>query len=193
MDLLACLLNIQNKTLVGCYGCMQTISYGSSKTIGILWSWSYWSTFILTWYVSGMVSSLFWLFLLMVHNTHKPCVWSWMHWILSVGLLHLMFVFELFHNGFHHFSRIQTVGILFIFGCGANRRLWYHQKPDCIMIYEHHRFLVPLLQGYEDAGDFTVANRLKTSAQGNLMLYGAVGAVSMIGVFIMVFMGTLHW
>jgi hypothetical protein len=80
-----------------------TVSYGSSKTIGILWSWSYWSTFILTW------------------------------------------------------------------------------------------FLVPLLQGYEDAGDFTVANRLKTSAQGNLMLYGAVGAVSMIGVFIMVFMGTLHW
>jgi hypothetical protein len=96
---------------------------GSSKTIGILWSWSYWSTFILTWYVSGMVFSLFWLFLLMVHNTHKPWVRSWMHWILSVGLLHLMFVFELFHNGFHHFSRIQTVGILFIFGCGVNRRL----------------------------------------------------------------------
>ncbi len=55
------------------------------------------------------------------------------------------------------------------------------------------RFLVPLLQGYEDAGDFTVTKRLKTSVQGNLMLYGAVGVVSMIGVFIMVFMGTLHW
>jgi hypothetical protein len=76
---------------------------GSSRMIGILWSWSYWSTFILTW------------------------------------------------------------------------------------------FLVPLLQGYEDAGDFTVTKRLKTSVQGNLMLYGAVGVVSMIGVFIMVFMGTLHW
>jgi hypothetical protein len=24
---------------------------GSSRMIGILWSWSYWSTFILTWYV----------------------------------------------------------------------------------------------------------------------------------------------
>lgn len=135
--LLACLLNIQRKTLVGCCGCMQTVSpeNGNSKTIGILWSWSYWSTFILTWYVSGMVSSLFWLFLLMVHNTHKPCIWSWMHWILSVGLLHLMFVFELFHNGFHHFSRIQTVGILFIFGCGVNRRLWYHEKPDWLLWY----------------------------------------------------------
>jgi hypothetical protein len=73
----ACLLaEHPKKTLVGCCGCMQTVSpeNGSSKTIGILWSWSYWSTFILTWYVSGMVSSLFWLFLLMVHNSHKQCV-----------------------------------------------------------------------------------------------------------------------
>ncbi len=46
----------KNPNLGGWWYChlwMQTVSptSGSSRMIGILWSWSYWSTFILTWYV----------------------------------------------------------------------------------------------------------------------------------------------
>jgi hypothetical protein len=53
--------------------------------------------------------------------------------------------------------------------------------------------IVPLLQGYEDAGDFTVSKRLKTSAHQNLVFYSAVGFVGGIGVLIMIFMNKLHW
>nr|PNR62243.1 hypothetical protein PHYPA_000667 [Physcomitrium patens] len=54
-------------------------------------------------------------------------------------------------------------------------------------------FVVPTLQGYEDAGDFTVSKRLKTSIHQNFSFYGAVGFVGSVGVLIMIFMNKLHW
>ncbi|KAG0604957.1 hypothetical protein M758_9G021800 [Ceratodon purpureus] len=53
--------------------------------------------------------------------------------------------------------------------------------------------IVPTLQGYEDAGDFTVSKRLKTSLHQNFILYAAVGIVGGVGVLIMIFMNKLHW
>ncbi|KAL3692946.1 hypothetical protein R1sor_006597 [Riccia sorocarpa] len=53
--------------------------------------------------------------------------------------------------------------------------------------------LVPLLQGYEDAGDFTISKRLKTSVRGNLILYSSVGVVGFLGVCIMIYMNKLKW
>lgn len=55
------------------------------------------------------------------------------------------------------------------------------------------RGLVPTLQGYEDAGDFTVSRRLKTSIHQNLILYAAVGIVGAVGVLILILMNKLHW
>lgn len=52
---------------------------------------------------------------------------------------------------------------------------------------------MPTLQGYEDAGDFTVSKRLKTSIHQNFSFYGAVGFVGSVGVLIMIFMNKLHW
>ncbi|BBN06055.1 hypothetical protein MPTK1_3g18010 [Marchantia polymorpha subsp. ruderalis] len=53
--------------------------------------------------------------------------------------------------------------------------------------------LVPLLQGYEDAGDFTISKRLKTSVRSNLILYSAVGVVGFFGVCIMIYLNKLQW
>ncbi|KAL2634853.1 hypothetical protein R1flu_006332 [Riccia fluitans] len=53
--------------------------------------------------------------------------------------------------------------------------------------------LVPLLQGYEDAGDFTISKRFKTSVRSNLILYSSVGVVGFLGVCIMIYMDKLKW
>ncbi|PWA91176.1 LMBR1-like membrane protein [Artemisia annua] len=49
--------------------------------------------------------------------------------------------------------------------------------------------VVPILQGYEDAGDFTVTERLKTSLHVNLMFYVIVGSVALFG---LIFLILLH-
>ncbi|KAI3770156.1 hypothetical protein L6452_01279 [Arctium lappa] len=46
--------------------------------------------------------------------------------------------------------------------------------------------VVPILQGYEDAGDFTVTERLKTSIQVNLVFYLIVGAVAFCGLVLLI-------
>lgn len=48
--------------------------------------------------------------------------------------------------------------------------------------------IVPTIQGYEDAADFTVTERLKTSIQGNLVFYLSVGSIAMFGVVILILM-----
>ncbi|XP_028752340.1 LMBR1 domain-containing protein 2 homolog A [Neltuma alba] len=48
--------------------------------------------------------------------------------------------------------------------------------------------VVPLIQGYEDAGDFTVSERLKSSLHVNLVFYLLVGAVGLIGVIFLIIM-----
>ncbi|KAH9299723.1 hypothetical protein KI387_031405, partial [Taxus chinensis] len=48
--------------------------------------------------------------------------------------------------------------------------------------------IVPTIQGYEDAADFTVTERLKTSVQGNLVFYLSVGSIGLFGVVILILM-----
>lgn len=51
---------------------------------------------------------------------------------------------------------------------------------------------VPLIQGFEDAGDFTVTERLKTSIHVNLVFYLIVGSIGLLGLILLVTMST-NW
>ena len=51
-----------------------------------------------------------------------------------------------------------------------------------------NRAVVPTIQGYEDAGDFTVKERLKTSIHMNLLFYSIVGAIGLIGLILLLIM-----
>ncbi|XP_022744628.1 LMBR1 domain-containing protein 2 homolog A isoform X8 [Durio zibethinus] len=46
--------------------------------------------------------------------------------------------------------------------------------------------VVPTIQGYEDAGDFTMAERLKTSIHGNLVFYLCVGSIGLVGLILFI-------
>ncbi|KAL2332747.1 hypothetical protein Fmac_013960 [Flemingia macrophylla] len=46
--------------------------------------------------------------------------------------------------------------------------------------------VVPLIQGFEDAGDFTVAERLKTSVHVNLIFYLIVGSIGLVGLILLI-------
>ncbi|KAI3462094.1 hypothetical protein Pfo_018757 [Paulownia fortunei] len=48
---------------------------------------------------------------------------------------------------------------------------------------------VPLIQGYEDAGDFTMIERLKTSIHVNLVFYLIVGFIGLFGLILLI---TMH-
>nr|XP_010937375.1 LMBR1 domain-containing protein 2 homolog A isoform X2 [Elaeis guineensis] len=48
--------------------------------------------------------------------------------------------------------------------------------------------VVPTIQGYEDAGDFTVKERLKTSIRLNLLFYTIVGSIGLFGLILLVIM-----
>ncbi|GFY94056.1 LMBR1-like membrane protein [Actinidia rufa] len=50
------------------------------------------------------------------------------------------------------------------------------------------RAVVPLIQGFEDAGDFTVTERLKTSIHVNLVFYLIVGSVGLFGLILLIVM-----
>ena len=47
---------------------------------------------------------------------------------------------------------------------------------------------MPLIQGFEDAGDFTVTERLKTSIHVNLVFYLIVGSVGLFGLILLIVM-----
>lgn len=49
--------------------------------------------------------------------------------------------------------------------------------------------VVPLIQGFEDAGDFTVAERLRTSVHVNLLFYLIVGSIGLFGLILLI---TMH-
>lgn len=51
---------------------------------------------------------------------------------------------------------------------------------------------MPLIQGFEDAGDFTMTERLKTSVHVNLVFYLILGAVGFIGLILLIMMHK-HW
>ncbi|KAF3788458.1 domain-containing 2-like protein A [Nymphaea thermarum] len=48
--------------------------------------------------------------------------------------------------------------------------------------------VVPTIQGYEDAGDFTAKERLKSSIQANLVFYLSVGSIGLFGVILLIAM-----
>ncbi|XP_057751064.1 uncharacterized protein LOC130969395 isoform X1 [Arachis stenosperma] len=48
--------------------------------------------------------------------------------------------------------------------------------------------VVPLIQGFEDAGDFTVSQRLKTSVHVNLVFYLIVGTIGLVGLILLIMM-----
>lgn len=48
---------------------------------------------------------------------------------------------------------------------------------------------MPLIQGFEDAGDFTVKERLKTSVHVNLVFYLIVGSIGFLGLILLI---TMH-
>ncbi|KAK8538923.1 hypothetical protein V6N13_009271 [Hibiscus sabdariffa] len=48
--------------------------------------------------------------------------------------------------------------------------------------------VVPLIQGFEDAGDFSVTERLKTSVHVNLVFYSVVGSIGLVGLILLITM-----
>ncbi|GMI77130.1 hypothetical protein like AT5G65290 [Hibiscus trionum] len=48
--------------------------------------------------------------------------------------------------------------------------------------------VVPLIQGFEDAGDFSVTERLKTSVHVNLVFYAVVGSIGLVGLILLITM-----
>lgn len=48
------------------------------------------------------------------------------------------------------------------------------------------RIVVPTIQGYEDAGDFTVTERLKTSIHENFVFYLCIGAIGLFGIILLI-------
>jgi hypothetical protein len=55
------------------------------------------------------------------------------------------------------------------------------------------RGAVPLIQGFEDAGDFTVMERLKTSVRANLVFYLIVGAIGLFGFVLLITMNKIRF
>lgn len=56
---------------------------------------------------------------------------------------------------------------------------------ECLCFVFLSRLVAPLMQGYEDAGDFTVIERLKTSIHVNLIFYFIVGSVGLFGLILL--------
>ncbi|VAI72080.1 unnamed protein product [Triticum turgidum subsp. durum] len=55
--------------------------------------------------------------------------------------------------------------------------------------YVHlNRAIIPTIKGYEDAGDFTVKERLKTSIRANLLYYEIVGSIGFFGIVLIIIM-----
>ncbi|XP_038998368.1 LMBR1 domain-containing protein 2 homolog A-like isoform X4 [Hibiscus syriacus] len=48
--------------------------------------------------------------------------------------------------------------------------------------------VVPLIQGFEDAGDFSMTERLKTSVHVNLVFYSVVGSIGLVGLILLITM-----
>ena len=61
------------------------------------------------------------------------------------------------------------------------------------MMLSLNRAVVPLIQGFEDAGDFTVTERLKTSVHANLVFYLIVGAIGLFGIILLIMMDKIKY
>ncbi|RDX80853.1 LMBR1 domain-containing protein 2-like A, partial [Mucuna pruriens] len=58
--------------------------------------------------------------------------------------------------------------------------------PHMFQLFILSRAVVPLIQGFEDAGDFTVSERLKTSVHVNLLFYLIVGSIGLFGLILLI-------
>ncbi|CAL5379473.1 unnamed protein product [Camellia sinensis] len=58
--------------------------------------------------------------------------------------------------------------------------------PFCLLVA-----VVPIIQGYEDAGDFTMAERLKTSVHVNLVFYLCIGSIGLFGLVLLIILGKI--
>lgn len=52
---------------------------------------------------------------------------------------------------------------------------------------------MPLIQGFEDAGDFTVKERLKTSLRVNFIFYLVVGSIGLFGLILLITMRKIRF
>lgn len=59
---------------------------------------------------------------------------------------------------------------------------------DFVFFFCLSRLVVPLIQGYEDAGDFSVRERLKTSIHVNLIFYLILGLIGLVGLILLIMM-----
>lgn len=53
--------------------------------------------------------------------------------------------------------------------------------------------MVPLIQGFEDAGDFSLVERLKTSIHVNLVFYLIVGSIGLFGLILLISMQKIRF
>lgn len=60
--------------------------------------------------------------------------------------------------------------------------------PNTHLFILSNRLVVPLIQGFEDAGDFTLVERLKTSIHANLVFYAILGLVGLLGLILLITM-----
>ncbi|CAI0422129.1 unnamed protein product [Linum tenue] len=74
---------------------------------------------------------------------------------------------------------------MFSFESGAISFLWSWSYWSTFLLTWG---MVPLIQGFEDAGDFTVTERLKTSIHANLIFYLIVGSVGLFGLILLIMM-----
>ncbi|KAG8642841.1 hypothetical protein MANES_12G130000v8 [Manihot esculenta] len=63
-----------------------------------------------------------------------------------------------------------------------------HNSSFTYIMLSLSRAVVPLIQGFEDAGDFTVTERLKTSIRANLVFYLIVGSIGLFGLVLLILM-----
>ncbi|KAH1251020.1 hypothetical protein GmHk_05G014031 [Glycine max] len=65
---------------------------------------------------------------------------------------------------------------------------WSYWSTFLLKCYKFFLAVVPLIQGFEDAGDFTVSERLKTGLHVNLIFYLIVGSIGHFGFILLIMM-----
>ncbi|CAN1182999.1 LMBR1 domain-containing protein 2 homolog A [Linum perenne] len=86
-------------------------------------------------------------------------------------------------------SRVRHTQTMFGFDRDAISFLWSWSYWSTFLLTWA---MVPLIQGFEDAGDFTVTERLKTSIHANLVFYLIVGSVGLFGLILLILMDKIR-
>lgn len=94
-----------------------------------------------------------------------------------------MLEWENLHQSFSHWFDLRSFNVLN--GGFLDERKTLILKNLCEVI-SLSRVVVPVIQGYEDAGDFTIKERLKTSVHINLIYYLCVGSIALCGLILLI-------